>query len=152
MAHSRGSMQSLGRGPLFPLPPPMLRTRNNIQRSGLGTFPRNQQRRNSKLSLKPSKCYASARRECLAQARRFSDNGQIIQRFVGFRGYNGAPFPKHTLEGMSPGPPGVFEQPRGSCSGEDKYMLPGDERGPAPELPSFAQRIVDYSARNALME
>lgn len=38
--------------PVFPSP---LHTQNNIQRGSLGTFPRNQQKRNSKLSLKPSK-------------------------------------------------------------------------------------------------
>jgi len=39
----------------WPFFPSLLHTQNNIQRSSLGTFPRNQQKRNSKLSLKPSK-------------------------------------------------------------------------------------------------
>lgn len=39
----------------WPFFPSLLLTQNNIQRSSLGTFPRNQQKRNSKLSLKPSK-------------------------------------------------------------------------------------------------
>lgn len=39
----------------WPFFPSLLHAQNNIQRSSLGTFPRNQQKRNSKLSLKPSK-------------------------------------------------------------------------------------------------
>lgn len=39
----------------WPFFPSLLRTQNNIQRSSLGSFPRNQQKGNSKLSLKPSK-------------------------------------------------------------------------------------------------
>lgn len=54
-----------------------------------------------------------------------NDNGQIIQCFVRFRGYNSTPFPKHTLVSMSSGPPGGFQQSRGLCSEEDKYMLLG---------------------------
>ena len=79
----------------------------------------------------------------LAEAKRFNDNGQIIQCFVRFRGYNSTPFPKHTLVSMSLGPPGGFERPRGLCSEEDKYMLLGMKMDHCQCLP-HAQHTVDY--------
>lgn len=80
----------------------------------------------------------------LAQAKRFNDNGQIIQCFVRFRGYNSTPFPKHTLVSMSLGPPRGLELPRGLCSEEDKYMLLGKKMERCQCLPSIAPHTVDY--------
>lgn len=50
-------------------------------------------------------------------------------------GYNSTPFPKHTLVSMSSGPPGGAEPPRGLCSEEDKYMLPGKKMDRCQSLP-----------------
>lgn len=56
------------------------------------------------------------------------------------------PFPKHTLVSMSSGPPGVFEQPGGLCSEEDKYMLPGKKTDRCQRLPSLHQPIAQHTS------